>query len=328
MWILIWQQQLSKIFGLRIIASFFMFYIPLLSIGYILQRSYSYFFLTPGVLISLLWLAWAPFLIESAYYDVIYFLQKYQHKFKNKEQWQKIFQQQVQRIQSFHYWPFSVLWGLLVAGLIVYVSFIDAPFLIQLWAAVSFFLLFFVSSIGFYGVYVLITIMKNIFEADIIYNPFHPDRFGGIANFGKFSVKGSIYFSSGALVFPLVFELIANLGTIAGIPIYATFFFGGFFLITLFASFLIPILQIKSYVEPIKEKIILNSRQKLDGLMENFSNSEELDIKKGAEIYLHYQLVHKKLLEMKDYPWDIRVLLEFSLSFIIPLLVGSLQLIL
>jgi hypothetical protein len=48
-------------------------------------------------------------------------------------------------------------------------------------------------------------------------------------------------------------------------------------------------------------------------------------MKKGIEIAMHYYFTYSKLLEIKNYPFDSRVLLEFALSFIIPVGVAILQ---
>ncbi len=327
LWIVKWQIILSKVFRSKIIASFLMIYVPIIVSGYILQNIYEYEVFTVGVFVSLLWIAIAPVIIENALYHVIDFFIKHKKVFRNEKEWENIFFKEIHRIQSSRHMVYGVLWGIATSLVIVLTIFSDAPFLIQFWAGVSFLILFFVSSIGFYGVYVLVTMMDYIFTADIIFDPFHADGFGGISDFGKFSVKISFYFSSGALVFPLAFEIFANIGYMNSIEVFLVYLLLGLFILTLFASFLIPILRIKSFVDPIKESIIMESRDRLNTMIKEFNESEYLNLKKGMEIYMHYHLVYSKMLEMKDYPWDIRVLLEFSLSFLIPLIVASLQLI-
>ncbi len=327
LWVIKWQRVLSNLFRSRIVASFIMFYFPIKISGYILQYVYGYDIFSVGVFVSLLWIAIAPAIIENVLYHVINFFIKHKKVFRNEKEWKNIFFKEIHRIQSSRYSLYGVFWAIATSLIIVFIIFVDAPLLIQFWAGISFFILFFVSSIGFYGVYVLVTMMDYIFSADIIFDPFHADGFGGISDFGKFSVKISFYFSSGALAFPLAFEILANIGYMNSIEVFLVYLLLGLFVLTLFVSFLFPIFRIKSFVDPLKESIIMESRNKLNDMIKDFSESEYLDLKKGMEIYMHYHLVYLKKLEMKDYPWDIRVLLEFSLSFLIPIIVATLQLI-
>lgn len=99
----------------------------------------------------------------------------------------------------------------------------------------------------------------------------------------------------------------------------------GFFLFVMFVTFLVPIFQIKNFVDPIKKKIILEARSELDKMVNEFKASQDSDIKQGLEILMHYYFNYSKLLELKDYPWDFRVLLEYSFSFVIPLAVAISQ---
>ena len=291
--------------------------------GYIFQVKYGYGIFSRGVLIALLWIAIVPLLIQNALKLVITFFYTHKHVFRNQGEWETLRNNEIKRIQSSRYLLFGLPWGIITSAVILYSIYNNAPFPIQFWAGISFFILFFISSIGFYGVYVLITMMHNICTADILFNPFHPDKFGGISDFGRFSVKVSLYFSSGALVFPLAFEIIANISNGSNFAAIAIYCLAGFFAFTLFASFLIPILQIKKFVDPEKERIILNSRDKLEKMIAELKKSKDLDIKQGVEILIYYYFNHSKLLEIKDYPWDFRILLEFSLSFIIPIGVQS-----
>lgn len=326
LFILAWQKKLTTLFKSRLVASVLMFYLPIKAAGFLLQITYDYKIFSMGIMISLLWLALAPMIIQIAWQQVNAFFQNNRELFKNKKEWRAIYENEIRRIQQLNYLPLRFLWSAAACLIIVFTSFFDAPNLIKLWCGISYFILFFCSTVGFYGVYVLINIFRKIFSAEIIFKPFHPDRFGGVSELSRFSVKISIYFSSGALVFPLIFEIIAELGEHNYLPGFFVYLLTGIFLITLFASFLFPIMQIKSYVDSKKEKIILESRRKLDKKIENFEQKENLNLKQGTEIFMYYYFTHQKLLQMKDYPWDVRTLLEFSLSFVIPIFIASLEL--
>jgi len=295
--------------------------------GYLLQQYYEYEIFTYGIVLSLFWIAIAPFLIQHAFDHVKKFFLNHKHIFINESDWQNLYFNELRRIQSNKFLFLGIPWGIIASILLFLLKFQEAHFLIQLWGFVSFFTLFFVSSIGFYGVFVLISMMKNIRAVPIDFNPFHPDKFGGISDFGSFSVKGALYFSSGALVFPLVFEIANDLSNGTDILLVLLYILSAMFLIVMISSFLLPVLEVKNLADSEKQKVILESRRKLDSLINDYSELSELNPKKIIEIGMHYYFRHLKLLEVKDYPWDFRVLFEFSLSFLIPIAIAIMQIV-
>lgn len=138
-------------------------------------------------------------------------------------------------------------------------------------------------------------------------------------------MRVSLYFSPGALVFPLAFEIIDKMNNGPNLLHVSIYLLAGSFLFVMFASFLIPIFQIKNFVDPVKEKIILEARSELDKMVNEFKVNQDFDIKQGFEILMHYCFHYSKLLELKNYPWNLRVLLEYSFSFLIPIAVAILQ---
>jgi len=64
---------------------------------------------------------------------------------------------------------------------------------------------------GFWGVFRFNVIFGEICKQELKFNPYHADGFGGLAFFGQFNVKGPQYFFSGALIFPIFFEIVAYL---------------------------------------------------------------------------------------------------------------------
>jgi len=328
LWIIRWQDFLSKRFHSRILASISIFYIPIMGTGFILEERFDYEIFSYGVIVSLLWIAIAPFLIQNALDYVYGFFFRNKHLFRRKRDCETLLDDESRGFQSSKYLLFGLPWAIGTSGVVVFCAFKSAPFFIQLWAGVSFFLLFLVSSIGFYGVYVLLGMVGRILPQNISFNPYHPDKFGGISQFARFSVKISLYFSSGALAFPLVFEIIDKMSSPPRLQYLSVYLLGAFFLFVMFASFLIPMFQIRNFVDPVKERAILDARRELDKMVNEFKASQHFDIKQGVEILIHHYLNYSKSLELRDYPWDLRVLLEYSFSFVIPLVVATLQILL
>ena len=185
--------------------------------------------------------------------------------------------------------------------------------------------MFLIAAIGFYGIYVLLGLLRKMLSSGVIFNPYHPDKFGGIADFGRFGVKIAFYFSSGALVLPLAGEIIRDYGNNNAYLNLAAYALAGMFVVVMFASFLIPTFQVSHYVGPRKEALLLEARDELDMMIEEYRRSDDVNLKKGIEIGMYYYCNYKELLEIKDYPFDARVIMEFGLSFIIPLGVTVMQ---
>ena len=328
LWIIKLQLFFSKIFFSKLIASAFIFYMPIMIVGYILQKICDYKIFSNSIIIALLWIAIAPFLIQDAFEHINLFFCKHKHIFQNLDEWESLYKKEITYIQSSRYLFFGLPWGILGSLVVIFTTFDNAPVSIQLWMGVSFFILFFVSSFGFYGVYVLVTMMQDICSADLKFNPFHPDNFGGISDLGRFSVKIALYFSSCAFVFPLAFEIISKISNGEVSLVVLTYLLFGLVIFALIASFLIPILEIKKFADAQKELILLESRNELDKMIENFKKNQDLNIKQCIEIIMYYNFNYSKLMELKVYPLDFRVLVEFGASFIIPICVVILQVLL
>ncbi len=324
LWILRSQNYLSDKLHSKLLASILMIYTPVMMSGLFLQLNFHYEVFTRGIFIALVWFALVPFFIQNVFRVINSFFRTHKHIFLNQNEWKDLYSQEIRRIQSPRYMLFGIPWAIAVTTVILCSTYKGAPLPIKLWASTTFFVMFFVGSIGFHGIYILLGTIKKMLDSDIVFNPYHPDRFGGIADFGRFSVKIAFYFSSGALVIPLAIEIV-SMRTEYNYLIVSGYVLVSLFVITMFAMFLVPIFQVKNFVDPRKEKLILQARHELDSLIGEFIKHEELNMKKGIEIAMHYYFTYSKLLEIKNYPFDSRVLLEFGLSFIIPVGVAILQ---
>ena len=273
----------------------------------------------------MLWIAIAPFLIYDAIRLLNNFFIDHKNIFKKEKEWEELYTLELKRIHQSKYLIFGIPWGIITSLIILIILFQEAPLLIQIWVFTSFFILFLLSSIGFQGVNILIKTIDDICASNIIFYPYHPDKFGGISDFGRFSVKGAIYFSSGALLFPLAFEIMHNIEENFNFSLIILFLLASLFIITMFSSFFIPIFRIKRFADLEKERIIIESRKKLNKMIMKFKKNDNFDIKEVIEIIIHYYINHRNLLKMKDYPWDFRILIEFGASFIIPILVVLLE---
>lgn len=325
LWIIRVQNFYSKIFHSKIIASVMLIYVPIMVSGLILQSRLDYFIFTRGIIISLAWTAISPFLIQDSLSLINNFLNNQKHIFRNGKEWKKLYDKEIKQYQSLRYLYFGFPFAIIVTAIILFTIFNTAPLLIQLWAAVSYFVMMFIGSTGFYAIYRIILIVFNVCAADINFNPYHPDKFGGFSSFGNFSVKGAIYFSSGAMVFPLVFEVLDSISFFTDLFEIVVYFIVGFYILIMITSFILPMIRIKNFVDVRKEKIILESRSEFDKMIDDFRHEKEINIKQGIDIYMYYKFKYVQLFELKNYPYDFRVLAEFALSFFIPLCVALIE---
>ena len=324
LWLIKAQNVLTARTGSRLLASFLLLYAPLLLLGSALQVVYDYQIFSRGVLMSTLWLGFAPFLIQDAWRIVHEFFEKCRDLFAEQETWADLKKTHLRKFESKQYIWFAIPWALALSIIINFVIFREAPLAIQGWCLLTYFIMFFVSAIGFQGILVVIRIIASVLKNDLRFRPYHPDSFGGLQFLSNFSVKGTFYFSSGALVFPLVFELLRTFSTQSALLDMAILTLTGLFLALLIYSFLSPLLQIKDFIDDRKCQQISESQLKLRELYEKVAGGRH-SMAAAINLFTYNELYHKKLYEIKDYPYDIRVVFELFLSLLIPIIIAVLE---
>ena len=325
---------LNVLFALRrlvpslLVSSLIVFYIPVLVIGIYLQNIFGVRILSLGVSVSLFWLAVAPFLIFKAYDSLRNFFHDHKEAFSSEQDWISLFEKYMRLAESSRYSLLGTVWALCTSITITVTIFADVPLAVKIWAFFSYFLLFYVSAIGFYGIYVLMELISEVCTSNITFNPYHPDQFGGISGFGRFSAKFASYFSSGALVFPLVFEMTLKIGSSSATSTYVTLLLTGIFVGTMAIAFLKPIFLIKERADKEKRRITLESRNHLDALMARFNSEQRHVIQNGLDVIMYYNFYHLELTQrLKDYPFDFKVIFQFVASTLVPILMAAVSLI-
>jgi len=327
LWLIKLQLWVENSIKNSIVASICIFAIPLIIIGIIFSFSSEYFSFSRGVIFGVIWLALSPYLIMSAYRSTLKFFIEIKEIFSEKEICQRIEKESIKDLQSSKYLLFSI--PLMIGADIVLITtiFKSAPILIKFWIAVTFGILFFLSGVGFWGILVMINIIRKICKCNLRVNPFHPDQFGGLSKLGSFAVKGSIYFFSGALLFPLTFEVIRYLGSAGrGLDFVLCTIFGGFLLVGIL-GFVVPQLIIKAEAGEIKEQLLIESEEKLQKMVNIniIDNNKKPNIEDLLKTYLYFSLVHSRIANMKDWPYDIDVLMNLAGAILIPIIIGFME---
>lgn len=134
-----------------------------------------------------------------------------------------------------------------------------------------------------------------------------------------------VSFAFWSVLFPLAFEVINSLGLKIFIE-YLFYSVMGFFILFIMLSFFAPLSKIKEKAESEKTKKILDSDVKLQAMTTKYLLDLERDIpiQKLAQVYLYTQQ-HLRLYEMKNFPFELKTLLEMLISIVIPVGIFILQ---
>ncbi len=291
--------------------------------GLALERAYSLTLLTTSTVMALLWLGIGPLLIRDAVRVVDRFLHGPDLAFVDPGTPARL------HTMFLAHWRkgsmvFSLPWAIFVTSLVLRTIYATAPPAVLFWAAVSFGLLFFMSGSGFWGVMALVKLVRTIAKSDIIYRPYHPDRFGGMGVIGSFSVRGALYFSSGALVLPLAFEIVGAStpsGGLSSIAYLATAIFIAF----VGAAFVVPIIDIKGRADAERLRVSLDARNRLHALMDAYHAQPQHDEKLSRQADMCFQMECAELEKLREYPYDMRVLGELLLAVAVPVLLVVLE---
>jgi hypothetical protein len=298
--------------------------LPVIIIAIYLQYIYHYQILTRGISFALLWMAIAPALIQDSYHSMDRFFEKHEFLFSNLNEYNKLRSFHLHKFDDSSHLILNYGWSIIASVVVTLTRFFTAPTIIQVWAFITFFIIFYFSTIGYRGIIILPKIIKHICSTNLIFNPYHYDEFGGMKSIEKFIMKGILYFSTGALLFPLVFSILrhaeySNLYLDSSVYILTSLFIA-----VLLYSFICPILIIKRYVVKEKQKLIHQSQKKLDKLYNQATNSEET-LNKSLNVYLYNELYHKKIVGIKEFPYDATVFFELVISILLPITIAAVE---
>ncbi len=288
----------------RLVASSFLFFIPSYVSGYLLQKEFlshnwGYVFITYPLILTLVWGLISPFLLLYAATILNGLFNEIKEIFYDLEKWKEIYSSTLDDFFFSNNKLFGFAWSAAVAW-IVYRYFSDINYWpIKLWAVFFSFYLSFISSLGLHGINTIVNMIDTIFSHDDIirFDPNHSDNFGGLSNFSSFVVRATLLFSSGTLIIPLGFDICRK--CVNSSDTYPTVFLVLIYLIMIGYCFFAPLLKIRDFVIQKKEKLIRDS--------------------------FNYSIKRSRLEKIKTNPWDLKSLLEFSFSILVPIIVTLIQ---
>jgi hypothetical protein len=319
----------ERFISVPLILSPLFFALPLSVAGVWVGQLTGIHIFTRGVIFGLLWLSIAPWLLTVAHRTVANFFDENRSKFlMEDDKYGALKSVMLQDLGSPSYLFIAIplvsvaVWGLLNT---VYLS---TPFIVKLWAGVTFGLIFYFASMGFWGISRFNFIFDEICRQDLVFNPYHADGFGGLSFLGQFNIKGPQYFFTGSLLFPMAFETLKYLPSndIISLAYWSVVLL---YLALGIAGFLVPQMKIKDLIARLKDKSLSQSEETLQALLKNLQgnkngNREAVEvIKLKADLY--YQYFHQRILAVKEWPFDWKIILQILSSFAIPIVVALLE---
>ncbi|GAB1469325.1 hypothetical protein MASR2M66_02010 [Chloroflexota bacterium] len=331
-WIVKLFMYVERYIPLSLLISPLFFALPLSIAGvYISQVTHTQIF-TRGVIFGMIWLAIAPWLLTSAYRSVYNFFDENREKFlTDDDSYNGLKLAMLKDLGSPMYYLVAIplvavpVWGLLNT------VYLESHSLIQIWAGVVFGLIFYFASMGFWGISRFNNIFEEICKQKIRFDPYNADNFGGLSFLGQFNIKGPQYFFTGSLLFPMAFE---TLNYLPDKDIISLAYWG--VLLLYFAlgisGFLIPQLSIKDLIAKYKDKSLSHSEETLQTLLTNLC-IDKCDDKELAEVVklkidVYYKYFHERILAVKEWPFDWKIILQILASLATPLIVAILETIL
>ncbi len=314
------QNWLGRRVHSRWLASVLLLYVPLISAGILIERTTGSEVFSRGIILSTVVLAIMPFLIQDAERVLTAFLDNHQHLFQTESEWAIFRNWSLSRFHSPRYMWFGFPWAIGTTLIGVMIKYDGSPFLVKAWASVTYFIILFLSAIGFQGVSVGVAIILKLGREGARFDPYHPDLFGGFEALSRLSARATLYFSIGAFVFPLVFELVAESSQDSELLNYSTIAATTIYVGVLICTFLLPVLSIKRMVAVEKEKALLASNRKLDELHGQISKNQGGNYEL-MNLQIYYEIYHKRLFDIKSYPYNARVLFELLVAIGLPILV-------
>ena len=181
------------------------------------------------------------------------------------------------------------------------------------------FILFILTSIGFWGVLSNDIFIWRVCRLSLYINPLHHDKFGGMKFIAQYSVRMALLFSSGLLIYPLAFETfkLLDLPHVYYIAVALTIFAT----LVIIVSFLIPLYCLHIKARNRKTKILdAGEGNIIDEVFPLYQRGENLDPNLIYPLFIRY-MIEEKIEEMTTIPIDAKLLVEIGIILIEPIVI-------
>jgi hypothetical protein len=314
---------------LPFILSPLFFALPLSILGVYINQSIGEQVFTRGVIFGMLWLAIAPWLLTLAYATVNDFFDNNRRKFLiDDEVYNRLKTRMLNDLCSPMYLFIAIpltsvaVWGILNT------IYLDSHIYVKIWVGVTFGLIFYFGSMGFWGISRFNFIFEEVCNQKLYFDPYNADGFGGLSFLGQFNIKGPQYFFTGSLLFPMAFE---TFNYLPDKDIISLAYWG---VLLLYGSlgvsgFINPQIKIKDLIAKYKDVALSDSEKNLQVLLNNLHiekiNKSDMAETVKLKIDTYYNYFHKRILSVKEWPFDWKIILQILSALATPLVVALLE---
>lgn len=328
-WIVILYNFIMQYIPLPFVLSPIFFALPLSILGVYINHTTGEQIFTRGVIFGMIWLSIAPWLLTLAYNAVNDFFENNKSKFfLTEKDFSMLKSNMLNDLCSPMYLCIAiplvsvVIWGLLNT------VYINSHLYIKIWASITFGLIFYFGSMGFWGISRFNYIFEEICKQKIRFDPYNADGFGGLSFLGQFNIKGPQYFFTGSLLFPMAFE---TFNYLPDKDIVSLAYWGVLLLYSSLgiAGFIIPQIRIKDLIAGYKDIALSESEKNLQVLLNNLClekvNKKDLAETVKIKIDVYYNYFHTRILAVKEWPFDWKVIIQILSALATPLVVALLE---
>lgn len=177
------------------------------------------------------------------------------------------------------------------------------------------------AGIGFWGLFAAGMILRKFCKYDFNIDPFCADNYGGLFYVGRFIVITISLFYSGSLFVPIAMDLarsaIKNYSAVFSLSVLAAYIAIGL------SIFFRSIVTFHDKMLAVKIQVDNESQAVLSELVNRYL----LDVNKPGGGYdplkplVYYIVHHKRIVSMKDYPFDAKSIFQVAASSLIPVII-------
>ena len=205
----------------------------------------------------------------------------------------------------------------------LYVGCVELAPLLQWTVIVLFALSGFMAGIGFWGIWVMESLIRRMCALPLKLDPFCIDGYGGLLYVGRFLVIGSALYFSGSMFIPFateVFDMFSkdNSVIIAYVSVFAYIAFG-------LGMYVRSILYVHDKLLAEKMRIDDDSQDVLYRLQKDVMDGDAPSLEQVLRPYVYYVVHHSRINGMRTFPYDTKSLIEIIATVMIPVLIFTFE---
>jgi hypothetical protein len=181
----------------------------------------------------------------------------------------------------------------------------------------------FLAGFGSWGVVVTILAIRDISNRNLAIDPLHTDRRGGLGCFGYYAIGTTLLFSSGSVILPMAFQLIAEKTSAKSIM----YIFVLIYSLLILLSFVYPIIRINIKAKLLRDKLLDQSRRKYKIIAQALMLPNK-ELRAKIEDYIELNKTradYEDFRNVKLYPFELDTIAKLASSVLLPILFMIIQ---